>query len=269
MARPNADVDEGGSSFLDMHSFMHALPILPESRPSAPALTEAHSTSLASTIAMAHMTEAPDENPAMEKRRRRQMNFREILASGMADEDNPQAWTRALVQYHREQGEHGSANVAASSHAEIPMSAVAPAQELIMPPPGMTRRNLALPPINAAGLNHILLQTKSHDPVAQALIKKNTKRLQECGIVEKLASEEKKTKPDGKTFSKVPDDDGETVNMRVRAAHERLQAFIKTLPEDEPNPQPPFASRDPLAASDTLAPFAPRAPRRRRRGSRR
>jgi hypothetical protein len=63
MARPNADVDEGGSSFLDMHSFMHALPILPESRPSAPALTEAHSTSLASTIAMAHTTEAPGTNP--------------------------------------------------------------------------------------------------------------------------------------------------------------------------------------------------------------
>jgi hypothetical protein len=75
----------------------------------------------------------------MEKRRRRQMDFREILASGMADEDNSQAWTRALVRYHREQGEHSSANIAASSHAEIPMSVVAPAQELPMPPPGMTR----------------------------------------------------------------------------------------------------------------------------------
>lgn len=62
MARPNADVDEGDSSFVDMRSFMHALPILPESRPSAPASTEAHSTSLASTIGMAHTTEAPGTN---------------------------------------------------------------------------------------------------------------------------------------------------------------------------------------------------------------
>ncbi|KAJ5306956.1 hypothetical protein PENANT_c003G00069 [Penicillium antarcticum] len=198
----------------------------------------------------------------MEKRRRRQMHFSDILASGMADEDDTQAWARTLVRCHREQGEHSSVNVAASSHAEIPMSAKSPAQELPMPPPGMTRRSLVLPPINAAGINHLLLQTRAHDPVAQALIQKNTKHLQELGTFDKLTTG-KSTKPDDQAFSKVPDDDGETVNMRVRAAHERLQAFIQFLPEDESSPQPTFAPIDSLAAFNLLpapGPFSARVP---------
>lgn len=120
--------------------------------------------------------------------------------------------------------------------------------------------SLALPPVNAAGLNHLMLQTRAHDPVAQAFIEKNTKRLQELGIVDKLTTKMKETKPESQSFSKVPDDDGETVKMRVRGAHERLQAFIHTVPEDELNPQPPFAPHDPLAPIDSLAPPLPFAP---------
>lgn len=63
MARPDEDVDEGGSSFLDMRSLMHASPILSEILPSAAASAEADSTSLASTIAMAHTTETPGTIP--------------------------------------------------------------------------------------------------------------------------------------------------------------------------------------------------------------
>jgi hypothetical protein len=75
----------------------------------------------------------------MEKRRCRQMHFKDILARDMADEDNSQAWTPTLAQYHHEEGEHSSADVSAFSHAEIPMSAEVPVQEIPMPPPGMTK----------------------------------------------------------------------------------------------------------------------------------
>ncbi|KAJ5766063.1 uncharacterized protein N7511_003679 [Penicillium nucicola] len=238
MARPNEDRDVTNSSFLDMRSLLNASPILLQGGPSELFSAEAEVTSPASTTTMANTTETEDENRLMEERRRRQMHFSDTRAS---HQNSSQARTQAIVRYHRQQGEHSSADIAASSHAEIPMSADRPAQELPMPPSGMTRRTLALPPVNAAGLNHILLQTRAHDPVAQALIWKNTRRLQELGL----------------SYSKVPDDDGETVNMRVRAAHERLQAFMQSLPEDEPYPQPPFGPINPHARHNSPAPPIP------------
>jgi hypothetical protein len=43
-----------------------------------------------------------------------------------------------------------------------------------------------LPAINAAGLNHILSQCKPNDPNSQEIMKQNTARLVECGLVDKL-----------------------------------------------------------------------------------
>lgn len=44
----------------------------------------------------------------------------------------------------------------------------------------------ATPPVNAAGINHILSKTKPDDPVAQEMMKRNTALLVESGVVQKL-----------------------------------------------------------------------------------
>ncbi|KAJ5781272.1 hypothetical protein N7457_006432 [Penicillium paradoxum] len=127
----------------------------------------------------------------MEKRRRVELSFRQMLAARQAEgQAEDEAWRHALVQWHRERGEHAAASTLATATItpEIPLG-----DNLLAPgpvaPAGAPAIHLAQPAINAAGENHILAACKPEDPEAQKRIRENTRRLVECGIVDKLSSE--------------------------------------------------------------------------------
>ncbi|KAJ5463741.1 hypothetical protein N7475_008685 [Penicillium sp. IBT 31633x] len=164
----------------------------------------------------------------MEKRRRVELSFSEMLTTCQADgQADDEAWRQALIKWHQERGEHSAASNLATAvlSPEIPLAdsvlAAMPAASA-----GIPNTQLAQPAINAAGENHILLTCKPDDPKAQERIKENTKRLVECDIVDKLRSDPvDKPSPKPAEPAEPPStaEDAPEVDRfaRVRAAHMR------------------------------------------------
>jgi hypothetical protein len=105
-----------------------------------------------------------------------------------------------------------------------------------------------LPAINAAGLNHILSQCKPNDPKAQEIMKKNTARLVECGLVDKLGPRQPSqscaagppprpeptqfTEPTESGTPNEPEAERKIDLSRVQAAHRRYWAAMGGSPRN-------------------------------------
>jgi hypothetical protein len=58
----------------------------------------------------------------MDKRRRVDLSFGELLQAQRAEtDDSYEAWRRAIAQYHQQHGEHEAAATVATIQAEIPL----------------------------------------------------------------------------------------------------------------------------------------------------